>query len=293
MNDSSSDDRSEDGKKHKKNVIEFPSAENRKAAEKQLRDSKKSDEKKRQEEREKKERLEEEYRRQYQQERAARARLQGKLAQNSAGGKEPFINWDKIPPFARCMVGLLVLIQLVMSFAVSGADYVYIIMNYGFVPANYMSGDASLVSLIVSPFTSLLLHGGWMHIVFNVVMLLAMGIFFERSYGTKRAVIFFILCGMAGHAAYFVLNPYTTAPVIGASGAISGLFAVTVIMMSENGMMGPEAQKRGPVQFIVLWIFIIIAMGVLSPGMAWQSHLGGFLGGIGFFHLWRRGILKF
>ena len=46
MNDSSSDDRSEDGKKHKKNVIEFPSAENRKAAEKQLRDSKKSDEKK-------------------------------------------------------------------------------------------------------------------------------------------------------------------------------------------------------------------------------------------------------
>ncbi len=293
MNDSSSDDRSGQSGKKEKNVIEFPTGKDRKAVEKQLRESRKSEEKKDDDDRKNKERLAEDYRRQYQQERAARARLQGKLAQTSANGKEPFINWDKIPPFARYMTGALIVVQIIMSFLVSDADYVYIIMNYGFVPSNYMDGSVGAGLLLLAPFTSLIIHGGWMHIVFNVVMLLAMGIFFERTYGTKRAVIFFLLCGMAGHAAYFLLNPYSAAPVIGASGAISGLFAVTVITMSQNGMMGADAQRRGPAQFIILWIFIIIAMGVLSPGMAWQSHLGGFIGGIGFFHLWKRGVIRF
>ncbi|MGH1455921.1 MAG: rhomboid family intramembrane serine protease [Alphaproteobacteria bacterium] len=294
MSGSSSNNGSDDEKKRReKNVIEFPQGKERKSAEKQLRDSRKSEGKDDAHKRGEREKLEDEYRKQYKAEQAARARLRGKLAQNAAGGKQPFINWEKIPPFARFMVAILLIIQVFMSFFVSAADKVYIVMHYGFVPAVYTSGEGRIADAVIAPFTSLLLHGDWMHIVFNVVMLLAMGIFFERTYGTKRAVIFFLLCGMAGHLAYLVLNPFSTMPVIGASGAISGLFAVTVITMSESGMMGPEAQKRGPLPFILLWISIIVIMGALGPGTAWQSHLGGFVGGIGFFHLWKRGILKF
>ncbi len=290
---SSDNDENQGADNRDKNVISFPQGKERKSAEKQLRQSRKAgrdEDSKKQGERLK---LEEEYRQQYKAERAARAKLQGKLAQDAAGGKQPFINWEKIPPFARGMVAVLLIVQIFMSFFVSEADKVYIVMHYGFVPAVYTSGAGSLADAIIAPFTSLLLHGDWMHIVFNVVMLLAMGIFFERTYGTKRAVIFFILCGMAGHLAYLLLNPFSTVPVIGASGAISGLFAVTVITMSESGMMGPEAQKRGPLPFILLWISIIVVMGALGPGTSWQSHFGGFVGGIGLFYLWKRGIIRF
>lgn len=297
MSDPSSGDPLNGRDKKDKNVISFPSGKERKTAEKQLKDKRSSEDKTEKDARKNRERLEEQYRQQYRQEQAARARLRSKVAQDSAQGyaqgKQPFINWEKIPPFARYMVGILICVQLFLSLAVSDADFVYIVMNYGFVPQNYVSGQASLGSLLLAPFTSLLIHGDWMHIVFNIVMLLAMGIFFERSYGTKRAIIFFILCGFSGHLMCFLLNPYSTSPVIGASGAISGLFAVTIITMSESGMMGPDAQRRGPLQFILLWTLVIIAFGVLTPGTSWQSHLGGFFGGIGFFYLWRRGIIKF
>lgn len=285
------------GQHNKKNVIRFPDGRDRQRVEKELRERARDDAKLQTKEARKQTELEEQYRKQYHEERAKRAQYQGQMARKSANGKQKFINWEKIPPFARFMVLALVAVQACMSLFASVAQRLQIIDSYGFVPARYTGGsdgvDVSVFELLVSPFTSLFLHGDWMHVVFNVVMLLAMGIFFERVYGTKRAVIFFVLCGIAGHLAYLLLNPFSSVPVIGASGAISGLFAVTIIVMSENGMMGPEAQRRGPVQFILLWIMIIVGMGLLTPGTAWQSHLGGFLGGIGFYYLWKRGILRF
>lgn len=285
--------RDHNDKSQDKNVIDFPAGKSRKRLEKKLHEERRDTARQERDQKKDQTALEDEYRKQYRAEQAKRAQLQSSLARRSASGKQPFINWDKIPPFARFMLGALLFVHAVMSFAVSPADHIYIMMHYGFVPSNYVDGGAGLLSLLVSPFTSLMLHGDWFHVLFNSVMLLAVGLFFEKTYGTRRAIIFFLLCGMAGHAMYFLLNPFSTVPVVGASGAISGLFAVTVILMSESGMMGPEAQKRGPTQFILLWVVVIIAFGFMGQGVAWQSHLGGFLGGIAFFHLWKRGVLKF
>lgn len=239
------------------------------------------------------EQLEEEYRRQYKQERAARARMQSKIAQNSAAGKQNFINWDRIPPFTRAAIGVFLLIHIITSLVLSDAQNSYVIQHFGFMPAYYTGYEPWHWGALLGPFTTLLLHGGWMHVIVNSVMMMAMGVFFERQFGAKRTFIFFILCGMAGNLVYFILNPALTTPVVGASGAISGLFGATIMMMTSSGMAGPEAQKRGPVPFILLWITIIVVFGMMSADTAWQSHLGGFLGGIGLFQLWRKGKIRF
>ncbi|MGH1379038.1 MAG: rhomboid family intramembrane serine protease [Alphaproteobacteria bacterium] len=270
-------------------IIHFPELDKRKSL---TKDKKKIEKQKAQDDRATKnaqETLEDQYRSQY---RAERAKAQGQNAQYSASGKKPFINWHKIPMFSRISIGTILIVQLIMSFAVNEADRSFILNNFGFTPAMYTGGIEWQLAAIIAPLTTLILHSGWMHLTFNIVMLMAMGVFFERQFGAKRTAIFFVACGMAGNIAYLLLNPWSTIPVIGASGAISGLFAVTFMIMIEKGMVGPEIQKRGPLPFILLWSSIIIGMGMISQDTSWQSHIGGFWGGLALFHLWKKGIIR-
>lgn len=279
----------EDNQDENKNIISFPEKEKRKAFAKK----KEKEEKESAKERKERERQEEEYRRQYREERAARARLQSKIAQGSASGKQPFINWDRIPPFSRSMIVVFLIVHLLTVFLFDEATRYDLTTKLGFVPAYYTGALPWSWTALLGPFTTLFMHGGWMHLLINSVMMMAMGVFFERQFGARRTFIFFIACGMAGNVVYFLLNPTLAAPVIGASGAISGLFGATMMMMTSSGLVGPEAQKRGPMPFILLWVSIIVITGAFSADTAWQSHLGGFLGGIGFYQLWRKGHIKF
>jgi len=283
---SDNNNKDDDGK-----IVKFPVGKERGQLIKRKNREEKSISKETEKQRKERERLEEEYRQQYKNEQAARARLQGKIAQNSAAGTQPFINWDKVPAFTRSIIAVFLVIQIAMSFLINDATRLDIISHYGFVPAYYSGAIPWSWSAIIAPFTTMIIHGGWIHVLVNSVMMVAMGVLFERQFGAKRTLIFFLLCGMAGNLVYFILNPALTAPVIGASGAISGLFGAAVMMMNSNGMTG--SQNRGPLHFILLWISIIVIFGMLSADTAWQSHLGGFLGGVGLFQLWRTGKIRF
>lgn len=278
------------GKPEDKNVIHFPELEKRQRAEKL---KKKAAQKPKNTKNKDQERLENEYREQYRKEQATKARMQTNMARNSAAGKQPFINWDKIPPFTRCAIALFFIIHLASTLLLDDAQRIELFMYFGFVPAYYTGAIDWSWSALIAPFTTMIIHGSWMHLLVNSVMMMAMGVFFERQFGARIALIFFIFCGMAGNLAYFILNPDTSAPVVGASGAISGLFAAALLMMNLSGMAGPQAQKRGPFPFILLWITIMISIGMISADTAWQSHLGGFLGGLGLFQLWRKGKVRF
>lgn len=266
-------------KDDKDKVIHFPQMEKRKAIKKRVDKNAQKSQKA----------LEDKYRAEY---RAARAKELSGAARSSANGKVPFINWDKIPPFTRGAMAIFLIVQIILSFFVDAGDKVAIMYYFGFVPAMYSGGVEWSWSAVIAPFTTLIIHSGWMHLGFNMVMMMAMGVFFEREFGAKRTAIFFFLCGMAGNAAYLLLDFGSTVPVIGASGAISGLFAVAFTLMIERGMLGVEMQRRGALPFILLWSTIIIAMGVISNDTSWQSHIGGFLGGAGLFRLWQKGIIR-
>ncbi len=272
-------------KKDDKDIIRFPNAKGRKEREQDKKRTEKEDAKKQRDQ----ENMEEYYRAQY---RAERAKELGRNAQKSASNSKGMINWDKIPPFTRVICGLCLAVHLIMSFIISDPQKIFVIFHFGFVPGFYTGEIPWNWTAIFAPFTTLIIHGDWMHIAFNILMMVIVGAFFERIYGTRRTALFFILCGMAGNLTYFFLSPSSLAPVVGASGAISGLFAVMIFTMIEHGMVGPDAQKRGPIPFIILWTVIIVAFGLLGQNISWQSHLGGFYGGIALFHLWRKGYLK-
>ncbi len=267
-----------------KKIIEFPKTQRRKSLSKDKKQAQKEEIKHQKAQAD----LEEKYRSEY---RAQRAKELSNMARQSASGDVPFINWHKVPIFTRSVLIVFLLIQIIMSFVISAPDKIMFMYYFGFVPAIYSGYDDWSWAAIISPITSLFIHAGWMHLIFNIVMMLAMGIFFERRFGAKLTAMFFFISGLAGNLVCFILSPESSVPVIGASGAISGLFAATFMMMTQSGLLGADAQRRGVLPFILIWSAIIIVFGMLSSDVSWQSHIGGFLCGAGLFQLLKKGDL--
>lgn len=203
----------------------------------------------------------------------------------------PFFNTAKIPPATRIFFAVFILVHLLSLFFLDDPGRYDLHLKAGFVPGVFTGESPWSWSALLTPLSYIFIHSGWMHVGFNGVMLLALGVFFEREFGTRRMVFFFFSCGLLGALFYFVLNPFSIVPVIGASGSISGLFAVTLLIMHERGLMGPMG-RRGPWPLIGIWLLLIVGMGVLGGGnVAWQAHLGGFLGGLLLLYLWRKKLL--
>ncbi len=201
--------------------------------------------------------------------------LQQKRPQASS---EPLIN---MPPYTKYLMGVIIAIHLVVAFILNDKQAYELYIHFGFIPGRF-TGSALFEPLaLLTPFSHIFLHGSWLHIAMNAVMLLAFGSGVERWIGGKKMIAFFILCSLFGIAAHFALNYNSITPVIGASGGLSGLFAAALIMINRrnSGMTG----KYGMWPFILLWIGISVIFGFLgSPDggqIAWAAHVGGFLGG--------------
>jgi membrane associated rhomboid family serine protease len=116
--------------------------------------------------------------------------------------------------------------------------------------------------------TTLFVHGSFFHILFNMWAVWTFGRILEQMLGTWRYVALYFISGLMGSAAVTLLAPGTT--VIGASGAIFGLFAAFFVL---NRSLGGNA-----VQMLVI-IGLNLAIGLIVPGIAWQAHLGGVVAG--------------
>jgi membrane associated rhomboid family serine protease len=145
------------------------------------------------------------------------------------------------------------------------------------------------------PFVSYMgLHGSWTHLVINCLWLLAFGPIVARRFGGALFLVFFLVCGVAGAFAYLACNWASPYPVIGASGAISGLMAAGLRMLpgqvpwaaTDTSPLAPLLSRQILV-FTALWTAINLLTGIFGFGMggqggmiAWQAHLGGFLSGL-------------
>jgi membrane associated rhomboid family serine protease len=135
-------------------------------------------------------------------------------------------------------------------------------------------------------FTAMFTHGGWMHIIGNMWFLWIFGDNLEDRMGRFRYLAFYLLCGVIAATAQVIATPYSTAPMVGASGAIAGVLGGYILLY-------PTARVR------CLWILFVfittvripawILLGVwflsqfltpLDSGVAWVAHVGGFLGGL-------------
>lgn len=141
--------------------------------------------------------------------------------------------------------------------------------------------------------TSMFLHGGWMHIISNMLYLWIFGDNVEDRLGILTYVVFYVLAGVAGTLAQTVSSPGSTIPIIGASGAIAGVLGAYLVLFPRTRIRTlvfafrfvrmvelPATVVLG--MWFVLQIFSGLASvgGVASGGVAWFAHIGGFVLGL-------------
>ncbi len=122
------------------------------------------------------------------------------------------------------------------------------------------------------------LHGGFIHLAMNSVVLLSLGKFVSAHIGTSRTMLVLSLSTISG-AMCFGLISSGNGPMIGASGAAFGLIGIWQVMEYRKLRRAGLSVQPVFVMFIGLVIANILIFAVLSGGLAWEAHLGGWLAG--------------
>lgn len=158
------------------------------------------------------------------------------------------------------------------------------IIRWGAIPAEIMAGR-DWITLI----TSMFLHGGWAHLLGNMVFLWIFGDNVEDALGHVLYLAFYFACGIAASLAQVFLTPAATIPGIGASGAISGVLAAYILMFHTNRvrvLVGYFVTTVPAWVMIGLWILLQFVSGYAAlseaqiGGVAYGAHIGGFLAGL-------------
>ena len=171
-----------------------------------------------------------------------------------------------------------------------------IVYALGVIPAVLISDaqlppSLDLVSPWVTVFTSMFLHGGWMHLIGNMLYLWIFGDNVEDSMGHGRFVLFYLLCGVAAVFAQALPEPGSQIPMIGASGAISGVLGgylllyphARVLVLIPLGLIMHTV--RLPAGWVLaLWFGLQLVSNLMSEGVgggvAFRAHIGGFVAGM-------------
>ncbi len=177
-----------------------------------------------------------------------------------------------------------------------------LVFQYGLVPARYsrtflesrMLNPGPIWEQVLPFVTYMGLHNDWTHLAINCLWLLAFGPIVARRFGTFLFLAFFIMCGVMGGLAYLAFNWGSEIPVVGASGAISGLMGAAVRMLpGQTPWATPGETPLAPLfsrqilVFTAVWLAVNMLAGLTGMGMgdesvaiAWQAHLGGFASGL-------------
>ena len=199
-----------------------------------------------------------------------------------------------LPPATQKLVMFLIavhiVIHVVVRYLAPGGEMTTwkILYTLGFIPASYTGPIPFDIYAVISPLTHMALHSGWGHLLMNSGMILAFGTILERLVGEKAMMQIFIASGLAGALMHLAFYPMNVQPLIGASGGLSGLFGVMMIIMTEQRGGG----KKQLYILAGLWIAISLLFGGIGMGdtqnIAWTAHIGGMFGGMGLFYYWRR-----
>lgn len=161
----------------------------------------------------------------------------------------------------------------------------------------FLSRGEGVSPELLTPFSSMFLHGGWMHLIGNMWFLFIFGDNVEGRMGHVRYLLFYLASGLAATAAQWVLTSNSDIPLVGASGAIAGVLGAYMVMfpyakvltLLTLGFFVTTARVAAP-WFLGLWFVVQAFSGLLSVGMgqvggvAWWAHIGGFV--VGFLAGW-------
>ena len=162
---------------------------------------------------------------------------------------------------------------------------------YSLTPAHLTRAPSPDTLLTI--FTSMFLHGGWLHIIGNMLFLWIFGNNIEDSVGHLRFIFFYLLCGVAAAVVQVAIEPDSTVPMIGASGAISGVLGAYLLLFPRARVLVLlpiwifwRVFEVPAILMLVFWFGLQLLSGLsvlgadVSGGVAFWAHVGGFVSGM-------------
>lgn len=199
-----------------------------------------------------------------------------------------------IPPLIN--VGLIAVCFVVFIWQVTldPLARLHAVYALGTIPATligsaHLSTAVAVIPAVLTPLTSMFLHKSWMHLLGNLFYLWLFGNSVEDSMGHRRYLLFYLIVGVVAVIAQAYPEPYSTAPMIGASGAISGVLGAYMLLFPRANVLalvplGRWTQLiRVPAALVLgLWFALQLLLSVMGadPGTGFRAHIGGFIAGM-------------
>ena len=147
---------------------------------------------------------------------------------------------------------------------------------------------------LYTPLTSIFLHGGWLHLLSNMLFLWVFGRNVEDRLGSANFAVLYFACGLTASVVHVITNPYSRVPTIGASGAIAGVMGAYLVKFPRTDidtlfwLIFVWRMSIPAPYFLIYWFALQFFNGIGSigevdytgGGVAWFAHIGGFLAGM-------------
>jgi len=209
---------------------------------------------------------------------------------------------DRNPTHRTPVVNIAIIVVNVVVFLYEfslGAAVQDLFFQFGVIPRQIVSdfSDSLYVSAFSPFFSSMFLHGGWLHLGGNMLYLWIFGDNVEDKLGHGRYVLFYLLCGLAAGGAHVLIDPTSEVPTVGASGAISGVLGAYLLMFPRARVVTVipifffiQVAELPALLVLGFWFVMqffngLVSLGYQTGGMggvAWWAHIGGFAAGLAF-----------
>lgn len=187
------------------------------------------------------------------------------------------------PVVTYTIIGINVII-FIGEFLLDGMGYLdWFYYEFAVIPAQIMEGER-----LYTLFTSMFMHSGVFHILFNMLYLYIFGNNIEDSMGSGRFLIFYFLCGLIATGAHIYTDPESQIPTLGASGAIAGVLGAYMVLYPRervDALLGYFYIRVPAIVVLLTWFILQLFSGILSlghmgeGGIAFFAHIGGFIAG--------------
>ena len=203
-------------------------------------------------------------------------------------------NPTKLTPVVTLALIVACVAVYAWQFHLQGNDYGDFMLHYGFTPSSLMSPQFEANSIpsvpaVVSIFTAMFLHGGLLHLAGNMLYLWIFGHTIDDAMGHARFLVFYLLSGVAAAMTMAFMDPSSVQPMVGASGAISGVLGAYMLLYprAKVTVLVPLLIVLYPFRVNAVWVvgvwFAMQLLALTGPdtsGIAWWAHVGGFAAGI-------------
>jgi membrane associated rhomboid family serine protease len=186
-----------------------------------------------------------------------------------------------------------------MRLTLTGMEGQTVYKYYGLVPREFMTSISARWDLVpynvMTVFSSMFLHGGFLHLGGNMLYLWIFGNNIEDAMGHGRFLVFYLLAGIVAALAQFLYDPVSNIPMIGASGAVSGVLGAYLVLYPRARIktllfiiIFIKVVELPAIVLLTIWFFMQVLYSQFE-GVAWYAHIGGFVFGLIAIRLFSKG----